>query len=105
MGMPIDPIEALQVQVLAYALEKLDLPNRSRTAAVLDSGSGMAEPLPPSEIERAVVALRAENHALRAEIRDLERRLYPSAAKLEAWERELENRRREARGRTVANAI
>ena len=39
-----------------------------------------------------LAALRAENRRLRAEVRELERELYPEAAEIEAWEREVDGR-------------
>ena len=45
-----------------------------------------------AELEETLTALRAENRALLAEVRELERELYPEATELEAWEREVDSR-------------
>ena len=79
MSVPISRLEEQQCRALAFALDHVF--------------GRPAEPAPTrGELERAVVALRSENATLRAEIRELERALYPADTDIDAFEREIDSR-------------
>ena len=58
-----------------------------------------------AELETAVTALGAENRALRTEVQDLERQLYPIESEIDAFEREMDGRLALARERATDNGI
>ncbi len=96
MAISIDRVRALQAFALGYALDALGL----RDPCDLTSGRDPVAPASPAELEDLIAELNAENLALRIEVRELERRLYPSAAELEAWALEHERRRVERAAET-----
>ena len=92
MSVPISRLEEQQCRVLAFALDRVF--------------GRPADPAPTrEELERTVTALRAENVALRREVRELERALYPDDADLEAFEREMHRRPAGARWRGADERI
>ena len=58
-----------------------------------------------AELETAVAALGAENHALRAEVRELEHQLYPLESEIAAFEHEMDGRLALERARAAADGI
>ena len=58
-----------------------------------------------AELEEAVTALRAENRALLAEVRQLEHQLYPLESEIAAFEHEMDGRLGLERERAATNGI
>jgi predicted RNase H-like nuclease (RuvC/YqgF family) len=79
MSVPVSHLEEQQCRALAFALDRVF----ARAAAAAPTRENL---------ERTVTALRAENVALRREIRELERALYPDDADIEAFAREIDTR-------------
>ncbi len=86
--------EAFHNLARRYVLGGLSFWDALNEAARLDPRSGI-EAFKSSaiyQLEKAVATLRAENGALKAEVKDLERQLDPFAAEAEAFEHEMESR-------------
>ena len=78
MSVPISRLEEQQCRALAFALDRVF--------------GRPAEPAPSrEELERTVATLRSENATLRAEIRELERELYPADVDIDAFVREIDS--------------
>jgi len=89
-----------------YVLGGLSFWDAIQEAARLDPASGI-ESFKSSaiyQLERAVETLRGENGALKAEIKELERKLDPLAAEEEAFEHEMESRELEEEQRWSARS-
>jgi predicted RNase H-like nuclease (RuvC/YqgF family) len=94
MGVETSHSEGFRNLARHYVLGGLSFWDAITEAARLDSWSGI-ETFKSSaiyQLERAVETLCAENHALRTEIKELERKLDPFAAEEEAFEHEMESR-------------
>ena len=94
MEIPVARVAAQQRRALDFMLETLGL---------AEADAELARPAPIDPSDRLVAALLAENAALRAQVCALERQLTPSAAELDAWERELAQRAR--RGQRATDGI
>lgn len=77
-----------------YVEDGLSFWNALEEASRLDPASGIQRFMSSVlyQLEKALAAERAESRELRAEVKELERRLDPDAAESEAYEREMESR-------------
>ena len=94
MGSQIDLFEAAHHLARRYVFGGLGFWDALNEATSLDPRSGI-EAFKSSaiyQLERAVETLRGENGALKAEVKELERKLDPLAAEEEALEHEMESR-------------
>ncbi len=94
MGVETDQRAAFSHLARRYVLGGLSFWDAITEAARLDPLTGI-EAFKSSaiyQLEKAVATLRAETHALQAEIQELERQLNPFTAETEAFEHEIESR-------------
>ena len=94
-----DQYEAFQQLARRYVLGGLSFWEAIQEASRRDPQAGI-EAFKSStiyQLDKAVATLRAENGALKAEIKELERRLDPLGAEAEAYEHEMESRLAHAR--------
>lgn len=90
METPVSRVVAHQRQVLGFMLDTLGLrhaPEEAARRARIDESERAVATLSAENL-----ALRTENRALRSEVSELERELYPEAAEIDAWEREVDSR-------------
>ena len=94
MGVEMDLFEAAHRLARRYVRDGLSFWEALEEAARLDPVVGVARFMSSAlyQLEKALAAERAESRDLRAEIKELERRLDPDAAESEAQEREIESR-------------
>jgi uncharacterized protein YlxW (UPF0749 family) len=94
MGAEMDLFEAAHRLARRYVRDGLSFWDALQEASRLDPAQGIERFKTSAlyQLERALEAERAESRELRAEIKELERRLDPDAAESEAYEREMESR-------------
>ena len=96
MENPINRVAEHQKRALGFMLDSLGLRHAHDEVVHRDR---------IVEFETTVAALGAENRALRTEVQELERQLYPLEAEIAAFEREMDGRLALARQRAVENGI
>jgi hypothetical protein len=94
MAVETDHFEAAHRLARRYVRDGLSFWDAIEEASRLDPVVGIARFMSSAlyQVEKALAAERAESRELRAEIKELERRLDPDAAASEAWDREMESR-------------
>ena len=96
MESPINRIADHQRRTLDFMLDSLGLRHAHHEVVRRDR---------IAELETTVAALGAENRALRTEVQELERQLYPLEAEIAAFEREMDGRLALVRERAAENGI
>ena len=94
MGDVLDRYDAAHRLARRYVEDGLSFWEALEEAARLDPPSGIQRFMSSAlyQLEKALAAERAECRDLRAEVKELERRLDPDAAESEVYERETESR-------------